>query len=234
MVARSITGRWMRDSYVGIAHGARRGLQRGKVLDKLDARVTPGRFSVATHARSLLAVYDAADLAELDLPWWTYPAVRAVDEHLAALEGRARVFEYGAGASTLWLRARAAEVISVEHDVAFLPTVDALLAGAPGAGTVLSRPLDGAEPSPSDAYVRSIGEVAGDFDLIVVDGRERVRCVRAALPRLAPGGVLLLDDSQRRRYRSVVQDPDLDVVEYRGLVPSLPLPRRTALVRRAG
>jgi predicted O-methyltransferase YrrM len=94
--------------------------------------------------------------------------------------------------------------------------------------------LDGAEPSPSDAYVRSIGEVAGDFDLIVVDGRERVRCVRAALPRLAPGGVLLLDDSQRRRYRSVVQDPDLDVVEYRGLVPSLPLPRRTALVRRAG
>jgi hypothetical protein len=233
VVARSSYGRAARGLYVGGAHGTRRVLDRAHLLARLDARVTPGRFSVATHVRSLLSVYDAADLARLDLPWWTYPAIQAVEEHLSALGGRARVFEYGAGASTLWLRARAAEVISVEHDADFMPVVESLVADAPGSGVVLSRRLGGGDTGTSGGYVSAIEETEGRFDLIVVDGRERVRCVRAALPRLTDGGIILLDDSQRRRYRPVLEDEGLDVVEYSGLVPSLPLPRRTALLRRA-
>jgi capsular polysaccharide biosynthesis protein len=38
------------------------------------------------------------------------------------------------------------------------------------------------------------------FDIILVDGRERMDCLKAALPLIAPDGVVLLDDAQRRRY----------------------------------
>jgi predicted O-methyltransferase YrrM len=126
-------------------------------------------------------------------------------------------------------------VVSVEHDVEFLELMEPLLAQSPGHGRVLGRTLD-AGPGDSHAhrYVGAIDEIPGDFDLIVVDGRERVRCVEAAIPRLAAGGVVLLDDSQRRRYRPALTTPGTVVTEFRGLVPTLPLPRRTALIRRAG
>jgi len=43
------------------------------------------------------------DLVNLDIPWWTYGAIDAVQQHLESLKGRARLFEFGSGASTVWL-----------------------------------------------------------------------------------------------------------------------------------
>ena len=42
--------------------------------------------------------------------------------------------------------------------------------------------------------------VRGKFDLIFVDGRERVRCLHTAFKRLKPNGVVLLHDANRKRY----------------------------------
>lgn len=235
MVARSSVGRFTRHAYVSTNRATRRGLADTGLLRRLESRVTPGRFSWATHARSMLSIYDAADLARWDLPWWTYPATSAVEDFLAARNGSARVFEYGAGASTLWLRKRAGQVISVEHDESFLPVMAPLLADAPGHGELRYRPLDAERPgAEGDRYVGAIAELDGTFDLVVVDGRERVRCVEAALPHLAAGGMVLLDDSQRRRYQPALEIPGTVVTEHRGLVPTLPIPRRTALIRRSG
>ena len=69
----------------------------------------------ARWARSLFAIHDLDDMIRLDLPWWTFSAIAEVEAHLAAHPG-ARVFEYGSGASTIWLARRAGAVISVEHD----------------------------------------------------------------------------------------------------------------------
>jgi len=46
-------------------------------------------------------------------PWWNYPAVNFVGTRLRA---GARVFEYGGGASTLWLLDRPARVTTIEDD----------------------------------------------------------------------------------------------------------------------
>src|SRR3546814_16419215 len=50
----------------------------------------------------------------LGLPWWNVAATREVAEFLRA-RPKARVFEYGAGASTIWLARHAAGVWSVER-----------------------------------------------------------------------------------------------------------------------
>jgi predicted O-methyltransferase YrrM len=81
------------------------------------------------------------------------------------------------------------------------------------------------------AYVETIDRVDGAFDLVVVDGRARVACAERALPRLAPGGVLLLDDAWRRRYRVGIRSLPATAQHLPGPAPSLPYPSDTALLR---
>ena len=225
------------DLYVSAWRLARRGADRTGLLEALERS---GSHS-AHHARSLFAIHDVADMVHLDLAWWSYPAIDEVSTLLARRP--ARVFEYGAGASTAWLGARAAQVTSVEHDAGFvevltpmlahLTNVEVMLVPAPrsAAPAVRSR-RRGHEGLDFDNYVRAIDEVSGEFDLVVVDGRARVACVRQALPRLADDGVLLLDNADRDEYSSVVSDPTLDVRVLRGATPCLPYRTSTALIRR--
>ncbi len=99
--------------WASVIRGLRRGLERVGLLDRLDQWAARSRIGL--WVRSQLSVYDVTDFMRLDLPWWTLNAVTLVDEFLQA-RPHARVFEWGSGASTIWLEKRAAEVISVEND----------------------------------------------------------------------------------------------------------------------
>lgn len=53
-------------------------------------------------------------------------------------------------------------------------------------------------------YIGAIdGFADGYFDIIAVDGKERVGCTVHAVPKLKAGGVLVLDDSEREEYEEV-------------------------------
>lgn len=52
-----------------------------------------------------------------------------------------------------------------------------------------------------DAYVACPGQTGRQFDVILVDGRMRRRCLLEAVRLLAPGGVVLLHDAWRPYYR---------------------------------
>ncbi|MGA8259886.1 MAG: glycosyltransferase [Arenicellales bacterium] len=43
---------------------------------------------------------------------------------------------------------------------------------------------------------------SGTYDLIYVDGRNRVKCLQSAKKLLKPGGIVLLHDAERRRYHA--------------------------------
>jgi hypothetical protein len=201
------------------------------------------KLSWVRHARTMLSIYDAHDLAALDLPWWTYRAATHVEGFLAS-RNAPRVFEYGSGASTLWLSRRAAEVHTVEHDRGFAEQVRGLL------GEVTNVTLHAvpgvAVPSPSirsnraghegldfAAYVDSVALPGGHFDLVVIDGRARLACLARALDYLSPGGMVLFDDIRRARYRPALETPGIEYRLLRGAKPSLPYPDATALIRLA-
>lgn len=238
-------GELARTAYVSTTRGARALARRSGVLDALDRRYRQAPRSVAGHLRTLFAIHDVEDLVALDRPWWTYGATDVVERHLAALGGRARVFEYGSGASTVWLARRAGRVHSVEHHPGFAAVMRGVLAEADLTGTVTLLevpPTRGDRPRvPSGrrgeqgrdyaGYVAAIDAVEGDLDLVVVDGRARVACLEAAARRLAPGGLVLFDDSQRPRYAAGLASSGLRVQRVRGWVPSLPYPRESAVLR---
>ena len=80
-------------------------------------------------------------------------------------------------------------------------------------------------------YVEQIDVVGGTFDLVVVDGRAREACLTAALPHLADNGLIVFDNSMRRRYRTAIASAPVTEQEYRGLTPTLPYPDQTSLLR---
>ena len=138
-------------------------------------------------------------------PWWPYPVIEYVGSNLRAA---ARVFEYGGGGSTLWLRDRGATVTCVEHDQHWHRE----LAKNLGSDVLLRVPSDtgtlrGAENAGFfDDYVETINQFEDEsLDLVVIDGRARVACALAARSKVRPGGMLLLDDSDRKRYLPAIE-----------------------------
>lgn len=127
-------------------------------------------------------------------PWWNFQAIDVVG---ARLKSGARAFEYGGGGSTLWLLDRGCQVRTVEHDRAWHADLVDRLGGR--------NAVDLVEPGENfDAYVGAVDiEPNASLDLVIVDGRERVRCGLAARTKIAPGGMLLLDDADRPRYQAL-------------------------------
>jgi predicted O-methyltransferase YrrM len=187
----------------------------------------------------------------MDLPWWTYEAIDAVDKFLADRGGQARIFEYGSGASTVWLARRSRSVDVVEHDADWAVLVRDLLASATGvqASVTVHTPEVEVSESPRVSsgapsghgldfhrYVHTIDEVSGPpFDLLLVDGRAREASLLHALDRVAEDGLVLMDDAQRERYRPALAAAAAvgwSVTVTHGRTPCQPLPRATALLRR--
>jgi hypothetical protein len=216
------------------------------VADKtgLLARLERSESPKARHLRTLFYVYEAAEMVRMDLAWWSYPAMRRVEEFLADRPS-ARIFEYGAGASTAWLAKRAGQVDSVEHDTKWVEYVRELLADTPG---VKLHPVPATPATPETVirsgrtghtdldfaeYVATIDRVGGMFDLIVVDGRARVDAFRRSLDHLADGGVIVFDNLKRKRYWEVISRlPGLRFELLKGATPTLPYPTTTGLIWR--
>jgi hypothetical protein len=103
-----------------------------------------------------------------------------------------RVLEWGGGGSTLYWPARFPEVewVTIEHDQGWY---DGLRARITENVTLLHLEV----PDYCDVTATAVGR----FDLIIVDGRERVRCLSNARNLLNAGGAVVLHDSSQRRWR---------------------------------
>lgn len=140
-------------------------------------------------------------LAELrrhpDAPWLT----RQANEMLASLILPTDVgVEFGSGRSTLWLAQRARRLTSIEHDQTWHTAVSRQLAEHDIRNVEYLFRAQDTEEGQADrsGYVRVADAWPKEsIDFALVDGIYRVDCVHAVLDRLAPGGLLILDDAQR-------------------------------------
>jgi len=232
----------MKRAYVTLARALRRLLRALRLLPMLDRWAQHDRG--ALWLRSLLSIYDLHELLAYDVPWWTFRASEEVEAYLLKHPG-SKAFEWGSGASTVWLARRCSAVISVEHDPEWAGTVSGLLPDNAEVRVVLPTPRTVASTVVSEkpgfeafdfaAYVDAIDSVPGEFDLIVIDGRAREACLGKAIERLAPEGLIVFDNVDRQRYLAAIAGAGEGVSARttRGLTPTLPYPTRTALITRA-
>ncbi|MEM7468750.1 MAG: hypothetical protein AAF387_17925, partial [Pseudomonadota bacterium] len=114
------------------------------------------------------------------LPWFTYPTI----EFLQQLDfTESRVLEWGAGGSTLFWGARCNWVFTLERNLRWHEKISSLAA-------------DNTEVVYAHTKEEYLSLVPDEqFDIIVIDGELRRECVSVAVDVLAPGGLIILDNS---------------------------------------
>jgi len=172
------------------------------------ARILWRDYGHVASVRSKVAI----DREGRPLPWYTYPAI----EYLQQLDFRNKsVFEYGSGMSTLFWASVARQVVSVEDDERWFDQISKQVP----ANASVSLETDLAK------FPLAITHTGLRFDVIVVDGPARgltrLKCCRAALPALHPGGLVILDNSDWLPESSrFLRESGLLEVDMIGFVPA--------------
>ncbi|SHG92556.1 class I SAM-dependent methyltransferase [Pedobacter caeni] len=128
------------------------------------------------------------------IAWVTYSFIDFIKERINKQHS---VFEFGSGNSTLFYAKLSKEVYSVEHDKSWFEKNAEL-----EAANVNMIHCDLAE---NGDYCRSAKDTGKKFELIVVDGRDRLNCCEQAISSLTEDGVVVLDDSERNKYAAAFE-----------------------------
>ena len=122
------------------------------------------------------------------------------------------MFEYGSGSSTLWWAERTAIVHSVEHSSKWKEKIKGQI---PENVTLLHR-------KPDEGYESSV-LISGDtYDVIILDGRNRDKCLGHSLKALSNRGVIIFDDSNWDKYQKKIRylrSLEFRQMPFRGICP---------------
>ena len=160
------------------------------------------------------------------MPWMNFPIVKFLEEKL---NSDLVIFEYGSGYSTLFYARRVKSVVSVEYDQGWLSKMRALV---PDNVELVFR-----EEDIDGEYCRAISSREDKYDVVIVDGRDRVNCVIQSMPCLSERGVILLDDSQREKYQKAISmalSSGFKTLNLEGLKPIGAGIDRTTILYREG
>jgi SAM-dependent methyltransferase len=174
-------------------------------------------------------------------PWITFDAIDFINSRIRT---GMTIFEYGSGGSTLyWLKHDPQLLVTVEHDPAWHAVLKERIDASDRIDLRLVCPdatretdADPADPdgyssgSPShsrlnfEQYARQIDDFPDDFfDIILIDGRARPSCIKHAHQKVRPGGLLVIDNSDRDYYleRSEAYLLSYEVTKFSGAIPGV-------------
>ena len=150
------------------------------------------------------------------VPWFTYPAI----EYLNQLDlSHMRVLEFGSGYSTLYWARRTKQVTSIEDNKGWYKRIK----------QELPKNVEYIHAGSQDEIIKAAAALAGPFDLIVNDGVYRYDCAVTSRPKLADGGIVILDNSDWcTKTCGYYRDTDLIEVDMAGFSPLCEYPMTTS------
>lgn len=208
------------------------------MLRRLMVLIAPFNDSVRSGQLRSAVTGKVVDRAGHPIPWLTYSAIAFLDTLDVA--GR-NVLEFGSGSSTLWWQDRVESVTAFEADKAWVEQMRTKVAKNV---TLIPMPTD-----PKDRTHKAINldtflkEQLGDrlFDIIVIDGADRLGTARSSLKFLAPDGMVVVDNSDtgmnpdgEHAMLDIYREAGLCRVDFYGLGPSIMFPQCTSIAFPAG
>jgi precorrin-6B methylase 2 len=160
------------------------------------------------------------------IPWFTYPMVDFLKEKLTK---NMTVFEYGCGGSTKWFAKRVAHITAVEDLKEWKEFIEKDMTDNM---KLIYQPLDD-----HNSYSLTIKKTATKFDIIIVDGKERNKCVENCLENLSDSGIIILDDSFRNDYTNsihLLETKGFRKINFWGMVPVVATKSCTTIFYRDG
>jgi precorrin-6B methylase 2 len=150
------------------------------------------------------------DINKDPIPWVTYSYIDFIKPFLTKNK---TVFEYGSGYSSMFYASKVHKLITIEHDEAWYQKLKPELA----------ENVDITFVGLTEAYPKAILEHDELFDIIVIDGRKRIECIRYAVKKIKAEGVIVLDDSERDKYKEGIQylkDQGFMKIDFWGISPA--------------
>lgn len=132
-------------------------------------------------------------IIEKSKPWLVPDSIIFIE---AVLDEGFSILEAGAGASTVWFAKRAASVLSFEHDKSWYDNVKE---------TINHHGIKNVDLRHEPKYPKKGLDISGLFDVILIDGRGRIKTMMSVLRNLRLGGYIILDNAERPRYRPLMK-----------------------------
>jgi precorrin-6B methylase 2 len=158
------------------------------------------------------------------IPWFTYPAIDFLKKRV---HRDMSIFEFGCGYGTIWWANRVKEVISVEHVNNWH---DKIAEKIPKNVKLFHIQLE-----PNGDYSKKIKEFENQFDIVVIDGRDRVNCAINSIHALKKDGVFIWDNSDRKEYTTgyrFLYEQGFSKIEFVGFVPIYNIKSETGIFYR--
>ncbi|MGH9928509.1 MAG: hypothetical protein ACREA9_04670, partial [Pyrinomonadaceae bacterium] len=121
-----------------------------------------------------------------DDPWLTNSMVNILESWLKPED---MGIEWGSGRSTIWLAGRVKHLTSVEHDGSWYGKISSRLQQREISNVDYRLCADEV-----DYVATSEGLLPESLDFCLVDGIARDQCAIAVIPKLKPGGILIIDN----------------------------------------
>jgi precorrin-6B methylase 2 len=159
-------------------------------------------------------------------PWLTFPLVAFLSSRSFA--GRS-VLEFGSGQSSIWWARRAKNVLALETDPEWTKRVRA---AAPENLVVADVPLD---YDSADAFAADVRELTrGErYDVVVVDGGDRIKAMLTAPEFLTDDGFVVVDDLDLFRTQpdwaeavESLRRAGFGCIDFHGMAVGAPFTRR--------
>lgn len=155
------------------------------------------------------------------LPWVTYGFIDFISNRL---DKNMDIFEYGSGNSTLWYGEKVKSVTSVEHDKNWFEKIHKNMSN--------NINLNYQELVYDGEYSRFANNLNKKFDIIIVDGRDRVNCIKHSLSSIKENGIIILDDSERGQYKegmNFLLNNNFKKIDFWGISPGLFYKKNTTI-----
>jgi hypothetical protein len=164
------------------------------------------------------------DLQGNPLPWMPYPFIDFIAPRLTK---EMDVFEFGSGNSTLFFSRRVKRLESVEHDIHWFAVMRTRIPS--------NVTLNHVAWSRGDVYSLAAANSGSIYDIVIVDGPDRVNCMKHSAEALKPGGIVVLDDAERKQYYGGIQylrEKGFNQIEFWGMAPGQLYKKCTVILYR--
>lgn len=160
------------------------------------------------------------------IPWFTYPAIYFIEKRI---HNQMSVFEYGCGNSTIWWATHVKRIVSCEHDQGWY---EKMKKQVPVNVELHHVGLE----STNGRYAKKVATYQNEFDIIVIDGRDRVNCAKNCLLALKEEGVVVWDNSDRAGYEAgyrYLLENGFKQIDFQGIGPIVTITTSTSIFYRS-
>jgi len=167
---------------------------------------------------------ESVDRHNSPIPWLTYPFISFIEPRL---NNTLKVFEFGSGNSTYWFSERVKDIISLEHDYKWYSRLKTRM---PGNAELVYKEL-----KENGEYANYINETGKKFDLVIIDGRDRVNCVKKSMTALSERAVVIFDNSNVECYQEAMQvlkNNNFKRIDFFGMSPIVTITSCTSVFYR--